>query len=284
MKPQTYSPAEIKNLESRVDVLAYLQGITALHYHSGDEYKGPCPKCGGTKRFHVRRDEWFCRDCTGPKWQKAIDLLRFLHGVDFLAAIKMIESGTLPVPTERVDEHQAPDLVLDSKRQQDTLHLSAAWREQTHHYMMAKYTVLRDCGLGTAGRNYLLARGLKPLTWDAYLIGYCVAGRYITLPWLDVDSTIRGLRYRTTSPLTTTRYTAQKGSKALLYGLHLLTRSSRQLVLVEGEVNAMSIWQDVVQPYPDLNIAVLSFGSEGNEQGIALARKVCSGLGILDRC
>ena len=32
----------------------------------GNEYKGPCPNCGGTDRFHVRKDGVFhCRQCEG---------------------------------------------------------------------------------------------------------------------------------------------------------------------------------------------------------------------------
>ena len=38
----------------------------------GGEYKGPCPNCGGTDRFHVRMDGvYWCRVC--KDWRAIID-------------------------------------------------------------------------------------------------------------------------------------------------------------------------------------------------------------------
>ena len=40
-----------------------------LHYHSHGEYHGPCPECGGTKRFCVwRRGNYWCRECGHRGW------------------------------------------------------------------------------------------------------------------------------------------------------------------------------------------------------------------------
>ena len=61
------------------------------------------------------------------------------------------------------------------------------------------------------------------------------------------------------------------GSKVGLFGLHLLTPASR-LVLVEGEINAMSIDQAAHGE----GITAISFGSEGNFKS---ARTMLNGTG-----
>ena len=49
----------------RVDLLALAGSYTELHRKAAGEYEGPCPRCGGSKRFvvHERERWWFCRDC-----------------------------------------------------------------------------------------------------------------------------------------------------------------------------------------------------------------------------
>src|SRR5262245_57835573 len=36
---------------------------TVLRKESSRELSGPCPKCGGDDRFHVKADWWQCRQC-----------------------------------------------------------------------------------------------------------------------------------------------------------------------------------------------------------------------------
>jgi hypothetical protein len=52
----------------------------------GREREGPCPICGGTDRFSIntQKQVWNCRSC--GKGGDAIDLVRHLDGIDFIAA------------------------------------------------------------------------------------------------------------------------------------------------------------------------------------------------------
>ena len=58
----TYDTQAIKDLTNLVDLVS--QTIT-LQRVSGEEWAGPCPKCGGEDRFHVSPSMAFCRQC-GP--------------------------------------------------------------------------------------------------------------------------------------------------------------------------------------------------------------------------
>jgi hypothetical protein len=63
---------------------------------SGGELIGPCPNCGGDDRFAVnlRKQIFNCRKCNGGG--DAIELIRFLDGVDFPAAIEKLIGQSPP--------------------------------------------------------------------------------------------------------------------------------------------------------------------------------------------
>jgi 5S rRNA maturation endonuclease (ribonuclease M5) len=60
---------------------------------------GPCPKCGGTDRFsvHLGKQVFNCRGC-GAKGRGAIDLVMFLDGCAFLAAVETVTGEPPPGP------------------------------------------------------------------------------------------------------------------------------------------------------------------------------------------
>lgn len=48
----------------RTDLIELAGRYTQLRKASGTkEWEGPCPKCGGRDRFHVKADAFFCRQC-----------------------------------------------------------------------------------------------------------------------------------------------------------------------------------------------------------------------------
>src|SRR6202040_4033075 len=55
------------------------------------ELAGPCPQCGGTDRFsvHLGKQVFNCRGCRA-KGRGAIDLVMFLDGCAFLAAVETV--------------------------------------------------------------------------------------------------------------------------------------------------------------------------------------------------
>ena len=59
----------------------------------GPEYAGPCPRCGGTDRFHVQADagRWFCRRCH-PQWGDVIDYIEWYFGLSTREALYWLSS------------------------------------------------------------------------------------------------------------------------------------------------------------------------------------------------
>jgi hypothetical protein len=152
----------------------------------------------------------------------------------------------------------------------------AAWRDaawQWATWQMVREAAARLAGpQGEAGRSYLAGRGLEPATWQAWRLGYAPSvrrygkvggcwqaeplGPAITLPWARGD-VVKALQYRLLEH-PSLRYWQRAGGERTLFGLDLLA-SRPALVAVEGELNALSLWQ-VVHECAD----VVSFGPQSN--------------------
>ncbi|HEX9116666.1 MAG TPA: primase-helicase zinc-binding domain-containing protein, partial [Anaerolineae bacterium] len=158
---------------------------------------------------------------------------------------------------------------------------------------------------GELARRYLASRSLLPLTARAWGLGFVYAWHprqgerrpAIALPWRD-GGKIMAIQYRFIPERATQatdvahgdRFSQKPGGVRRVYGLHLLaaqeaaaaTGEPQQqiLVLVEGEFNALSIWQALHNPGPwavppafvGLPVDVLSFGSENGATAHELAR------------
>ena len=142
---------------------------------------------------------------------------------------------------------------------------------------------------GESGRAYLEGRGLYSETWETFGLGYTLAalpGTWdgenktystskqpaICLPWTLSNGQVIAIRYRFLGSHTytvgdkerTEKQTAQFGSNfgGRLFGGCALSGpgSVQALVLCEGEINAMSIWQATAGA-----VDVLSLGSESQQ-------------------
>lgn len=174
---------------------------------------------------------------------------------------------------------------------------ATAIAEQCHERLVASAD-------GQPGRDYLTGRGITESAWLAYGIGFhagvLLPGTWdektrqailppepaISIPWLRGGKTL-AIRYRFLKLHTytdvdkrerTAKQTARPGSyfTDYLYGGHALTlppcadshiESLRTLILCEGELNAISIWQVANGWRWD----VLSVGSESQAQHITPA-------------
>ena len=105
-----------------IDLLATIQmygGILKkMAGTEGGEWKGPCPKCGGTDRFTVQPNygnnggRWSCRQCS-PQWGDTVGFIQFIDGLGFLDACEKLglkwegrANGNGVIPS--VDLSQAP--------------------------------------------------------------------------------------------------------------------------------------------------------------------------------
>jgi hypothetical protein len=88
----------------------------------------------------------------------------------------------------------------------------------------------------------------------------------ILLPWIDARGRYMALKYRFIDDLAATdhnqRFSQKPGSEMVVFGVQLLDRSSQAhtLVVIEGEFNALAVWQAT----RGLGFDVLSTGPRGN--------------------
>ena len=253
-----------ENLNLNLDLPALVAQDTRLT-RCGQGYSGPCPFCGGRDRFTLKPTpagwRWFCRKCGQGKYHSAIDYLMQREALDFKTVIarlggKLSQPAALPLPARPLPARRA---LPDSDWQR------AAWQE---------VQAACDCLLGEAQaapvRDYLARRGLERGVWLAHNLG--AAQVYdprlkrkrlaLSLPWWDTDGSqemLSAVKYRFIEQAAGgLRYLSRAGSLFLLYGLAYALESDTRLLLVEGEINALSIWQ--CQPQ---GVSVVSVGSEG---------------------
>ena len=267
---------DTKRINESVNLIDLARGYTTLRRESAAEMAGPCPKCGGDDRFHVRSTWWACRQCH-EKRGDAIEFVQWMGLAHSFPTACALLGGALPVAAGgpvtpkkagRVDEPKLSP--MDAQR-------------------IAKEAAAALAGpSGGAGRYYLTGRGLWPEAWEAFGLGYALAGLpgtwdeekrqrtapkqpAICIPWAMSDGTVTAIRYRFLSSHTytdadgrerTEKQTAKRGSDFAkrLFGGRALSGPGNvpALVICEGEINAMSVWQTTCGA-----VDVLSLGSQG---------------------
>lgn len=250
----------------QVDLLRLIEPDTQLARIAntrGGEYAGPCPFCGGVDRFHIAPalGRWYCRQCA-PRGGDAIDYVRRRHRASFTEAVALLTGQRWQAQrTARPPVTRSPTAV--------TWPL-AVWQREAERLIAEGQHRLADASAGAAGRHYLATRGIAPPTWQAWQLGFSFAWQpiqkglhpAITLPWYAADGRIQALQYRFFAPpgaaevAKRDRFGQKAGGLRLLCGLPLRAGRSK-LIVVEGELNAVSLWQ-IAQARAD----VLSCGSQ----------------------
>ena len=243
MNPDTIAQAKA------ADLLQLAAHYTKLTRASSTELEGPCPKCGGTDRMHVKADMFFCRQCyplDNNKPHDAIAFLQWAEGCTFPEAITMLTGDTL---TRTPRQQPAPKMPHKEPQPE-------SWRTWAAEYAQASRAALPN----SPGADYLNSRCLWPDTWAAFGLGYTpeatrVLDIYrvpaIVIPWSRGGTTV-GIKYRFLKPVGKERLRSAGGSDLLhlLFGGQAFpadispdARSHRHLLIIEGEINAMSAWQ-----------------------------------------
>lgn len=249
-----------------VDILSLVQGHTELRRESVGEWSGPCPKCGGQKRLHVNRAGWFfCRHCH-PERGDAIEWVRFMQGAGFAEAVRALTGEGVAPPVVQAQHRPPQQQAVQKQQDPDWLPKASALVEAAER---------RLWGEDSTGLDYLLHRGLRGYTLKQFRVGYRADAPIpytegperapaIVLPWL-VRGRLVAVRYRFISPFVEPKLGAKGGSDfaGRLFGGQARVEgdtSGRTLIICEGEINAMSIWQESVEAgHP---VDVLSMGSE----------------------
>ena len=252
----------------QADLISIAERYTTLRRESSKEWAGPCPKCAGYDRFHVRPDGWFCRQCH-PEFGDQIAFIRWADGTDFTTAIEQLTGQR---PMQATIQRKPAMRVHTATKPAGWLNDAEMIVESAHAALMA----------GGSGADYLLGRGLQPPTWEAFNLGYRedvalpgTGGKdrapAIVMPWTR-GGKLTAIRYRFLQMHEYTdldgqprkaKQTALRDSDfaGVLYGGQVLlgcAEDLRTLVLCEGEINALSIWQTC----HGWNWDVLSLGGE----------------------
>jgi len=268
---------DVTNLLAAVDLRDIAGQWTQLQRKNAKESEGPCPKCGGTDRFTVQRDKWFCRQHApvgkGSGRQDAIDFLQMVEEAhDFESAVRWLESytgmtaATAPAPD--------PAVVAARAAVATVTWMHPEWQQTARQTVTAAAARLHDGGsaLSAMGAKYLTGRGLDMMTAAAWCVGvgsvFCNDTRQgepaIMLPWHSGDdvTAIEGRFMQPAAVAKPQRYTQWKCKIAGEYraGNAVLAAAPRRwddvLFVVEGYFNAMAIWQ--------CGFDAATFGSKGN--------------------
>jgi hypothetical protein len=250
-------------LNARFDIRELAAAHTTLRRKTrSGEMEGPCPRCGGHKRFYVNATYFACRDCHERKGD-AIAFIEWLHNVPFKEAVKMLDATALPAA--------APAAPAPARQ-------ATRWQNEQADETCRKFGLMANAACdalrrpGCPGQAYLARRGLTMETADAFRLGYAADAMYggpaIVMPWYR-SGRVYALQYRFLDPKPGHKknlHETGSTTAGLLYGGHVLpdlhpestAYASRSLIIVEGELNCASIWQVAYRARVD----VLSLGSE----------------------
>lgn len=157
----------------RIDLLTLIGGdLKRKASTNGGEYTGPCPFCGGSDRFNVQPYRrpfglWMCRNCTGGKWQNAIDFVIKRDNLDFKTACAALAGGDLPTTREVTPPPPKP-------AEQPT---GGDWQAQAMQAIAQCYANLRR-PIGSAALAWLHGRGLKDKTIDYFRLGFSPGAKF----------------------------------------------------------------------------------------------------------
>lgn len=246
-----------------VDLQRYVGGELRKNAHH--DWQRQCPKCN-SEHFHIFQSgsdnlwRWRCYHCHNDIGD-AIEYVMWADNASFVDAVKKLAGGDMPTVQRSTAKAQPV------RRQQD-----GEWKERNEARVKEAQRRLW-APEGAPGREYLAGRGLEPLTWQVFGLGYSpyaycadVDGGVpaIVMPWVSKQTGMFAVRFRYLQAQGEQRLISSKGSifEGKLYGGHVLDgadaeRAQRTLLVIEGELNAMSCWQ-VAQ---DAGLDVLSMGS-----------------------
>lgn len=283
-------PEELIDKAKEVNLVTLAEKHVKLAKVSATEWAGPCPKCKGTDRFHVRIGWFFCRHCHEPRGD-AIEFAQWKYDLDFRGAVELLTGEEIP-ETARITP-------AEKEKSGKTRFNAAYWLKRVE---AAQRTLFFD-DVAAPGRNYLLGRGIEPHTWLTFGLGYeplmplpNTKGQKkapaIVMPWFvgglnkkqdPMSAKLVAIRYRFLEKHTyidadgkeqkDIKQTGRGPTGRRLFGGQTHPRVGQEhctLVVCEGELNAASIWQVA----HNTNVDVLSLGSESQNITVAMAKAI----------
>lgn len=259
---EAYQEADEK-LQLSGDILKVASDIKGLKLKKDgrDWWSGPCPECGGTDRFYINTmdNKYKCRQCSFAGG--LANLASFAWGVHLWDAIDTLLRYSLR-------DHDLSDIVI-TKAQANTT------RSESKKEVFKDFSreMTRAASQIDQAWEYLVGRGITSDTTSACqgLLGFARVYHHDSRSYYDSVCfahelplgkkwVVVGINRRIFDPpegLEKTRLIA--GSK---WGfLRLPSLGDYMLIVVEGEINGLSIWQ--VARLLGWRVDVMSVGSEG---------------------
>jgi hypothetical protein len=240
---------KINEANNRFTVLEIAERYTSL-VKSGTEYKGPCPVCrAGHDRFYVRakQNSAGCRKCdTG--WH-AVGLYAAINGIKPLAAAlellgEQVVHRVAKPKVESVATHR-PDHSWETSEWQGEVRALV----NEHSDVPAPWRKLTADTLKKFGCRYQNSK---------FDHTYGKSRPAVIIPWILGDGRFCSVKFRFDNDRPGLRYTSKGGGDPIIFGEHLISKFER-LIIIEGEINCMSIFQ-VAEDFAD----VISIGGDAN--------------------
>lgn len=221
-------------------------------------HTGSCPFCAdGKDRFVVWPHKWWCRRCN--KSGDAINFIMMRHGRSFTEACKELgislasnQPNSRPInqPLKRTD--QPSDNIRISPERESPAFSDPAWMPAAQAFSEECHARLMSPA-GAAAREYLYLRGMTSFTIEDARIGFnhkdrtvqfgatkVFAPEGLVFPWDDARDGLRRINFRCNHG--PHKYRLAEGSAQALY-LGDRIRLNARVILVEGEIDALTIWQ-----------------------------------------
>lgn len=229
-------------------------GAKRVSSHRGGEWHGPCPVCGGNKRFrlqpaHGDNGYFKCRDC--GVGGDDVDYLVKVRSLSKAAAMRE-QRGQVPLAQHPVSTPQ-PTLPETSEWIDRNIWQRAARDlcDQAHEDLLSKD--------GAQGLHYLKSRGLKDDAIRRANLGYIPATRYepsakwgksekdVYVPGPSVviprcrNGQVWGVKFRQLER--EPKYIQIAGSQPVLYGADTIKHEF--MIMTEGEFDCLLLQQEI---------------------------------------
>jgi len=271
----TYDTTQIETLR-QVDVLTLATEIygAQLEKCTSRELAGACPCRGCTARrdgFHVNTElnRWKCYTCHPSGWYDAAELVKSVERVGFRQAAEKLLTGNAKKCDMAISHLPATSTPAPTYRE--------SWARGILESAQARLW----SATGEQARGYLKSRGLLSPTWETFGLGFVDWMDFkkerrlpsIVLPWVNSNgSHLAALRYRHIETDGKVKYRVYGSIANRLFGWQAINQPADTAILCEGEINAMSIYQEL----PADGIHVFSLGSQTNRLSESIVAHVAT--------
>lgn len=259
----TTKTIDTSSVKQSIDLRELAARYVELRRASGDkELCGPCPRPGCAAQdngFYVQADFFACRKCH-PKRGDAIEFFMWLNGVDFKSAVALLTNAPMPTtaPTKRTLAAPKAKEWNEPKRRAEVLANHSALVDGKVSQAQACIAYLESRGINKTAINVfkLGVRSINlPGTWndEKNELSYPMQ-RALVLPWFNHDGALMCIKYRfleshTYTDIESKERTENKTSRGSPIGQAFGWQALQGpdfcpvLIITEGEINALSIWQ-----------------------------------------